>query len=77
MFKGNLFELSFCWMEGDSEMSGREQIIEKIKSLPDDLLKKVVDFIKSLEKTDPLEEVIGICEGPPYLAEKSDKYVYE
>ena len=76
MFKGNLFELSLCWMEGDSEMSEREQIIEKIKSLPDDLLKKVADFIKSLEKTDPLEEVIGICEGPPDLAERHDKYVY-
>lgn len=77
MFKGNLFELSLCWMESDSKMSEREQIIEKIKSLPDYLLKKIADFIKSLEKTDLLEEVIGICEGPPDLAEKSDKYVYE
>jgi len=40
-------------MDDGSEMSGREQIIEKIKSLPDYLLKKVADFIKSLEKTDP------------------------
>lgn len=56
-------------------MSEREQTIEKIKSLLNDLLKKVADFIKSLEKTDPLEEVIGICEGPPDLVERHDKYV--
>ena len=29
-----------------------------------------------MEDTDPLANVIGVCEGPPDLAERHDKYVY-
>ena len=57
-------------------MIEREQIIEKIKTLPDDALKKIADFIKTLEEEDPLDKVIGICEGPRDLAERHDKYAY-
>lgn len=62
-------------------MIDREEIIAKIRTLPEDLLKEVAEFIKSLEekerkRKDPLSEVIGICEGPPDLAERHDKYVY-
>jgi len=31
---------------------------------------------KSKESSDPLSQVIGICEGPSDLAEKHNKYVY-
>jgi len=59
----------------------REEIIAKIRTLPEDLLKEVAEFIKTLEekerkKKDILSEVIGICEGPSDLAERHDKYVY-
>ena len=64
----------------------REYIVERIKSLPEDALKEVIDFIEFLEakrkveegnvEGDPLARVIGICEGPPDLAERHDKYVY-
>lgn len=61
-------------------MIDREEIIAKIRSLPDDLLKEVAEFIRRLEeekhKKDVLSDVIGICEGPPDLAERHDKYVY-
>ncbi len=69
-------------------MIERKHIIEKIKSLPDDTLREVLDFIEFLEEKrrreeekrkegkDPLAEVIGICEGPSDLAERHDKYVY-
>lgn len=57
-------------------MIEREQIIKKIKTLPEDALKKIVDFIKTLEEENPLDKVIGICEGPHDLAEKHDKYAY-
>jgi hypothetical protein len=67
-----------------------EYIIERIKSLPDESLKEVTDFIEFLdakrkrlfeekekkEKGDPFAKVIGICEGPSDLAERHDKYVY-
>ena len=59
-------------------MIDREEIIAKIRSLPDDLLKEVAEFIRRLEerrKKDVLSNVIGICEGPPDLAERHDKYV--
>jgi hypothetical protein len=71
-------------------MLEREYIVERIKSLPDESLKEVVDFIEFLEakrkrlveekekeeEADPLARVIGICEGPSDLAERHDKYVY-
>jgi hypothetical protein len=61
-------------------MIDREEIIAKIRSLPDDLLKEVAEFIRRLEeekrKKDVISDVIGICEGPPDLAERHDKYVY-
>lgn len=71
-------------------MVGREHIIERIKSLPDESLKEVTDFIEFLEAKrkrlveekereegeDPLTTVIGICEGPPDLAERHNRYVY-
>jgi len=68
-------------------MIEREQIVEKIKSLPDVTLKEVAEFIEFLEarrerfyeeekKEKALSEVIGICEGPSDLAERHDKYVY-
>ena len=70
------------------KMLKREYIIKKIKSLPEDSLKEVADFIEFLEdkreeipekkekKDDPLSKVIGICEGPSDLAEMHDKCVY-
>lgn len=61
-------------------MIDQEEIIAKIRSLPDDLLKEVAEFIRRLEeekrKKDVLSDVVGICEGPPDLAERHDKYVY-
>ena len=67
-------------------MLEREYIVERIKSLPEDTLKEVIDFIEFLEakrkveegnvEGDPLAKVIGICEGPSDLAERHDKYVY-
>ena len=71
-------------------MLEREYLVERIKSLPKDSLKEVVDFIEFLEAKrkrlveeekkrvggDPLTKVIGICEGPYDLAERHDKYVY-
>ena len=72
-------------------MLEREYIVERIKSLPEESLKEVTDFIEFLEakrkrlvdeegrkkeEGDPLSKVIGICEGPSDLAERHDKYVY-
>ncbi len=72
-------------------MLEREYIVERIKSLPDESLKEVTDFIEFLEakrkrlveeaekkkeEEDPLTKVIGICEGPSDLAERHNKYVY-
>jgi len=70
-------------------MLKKEYIVEKIKSLPDDALEEVVNFIEFLEvkknrlakeekkeEGDPLSKVIGICEGPSDLAEQHNKYVY-
>lgn len=72
-------------------MLQREYILEKIKSLSDESLKEVTEFIEFLEakrkklveekkgkkeESDPLSKVIGICEGPSDLAERHDKYVY-
>jgi predicted ATPase with chaperone activity len=66
----------------------RDSLIQKVKSLPEDSIKEVMDFIEQLEKKkrktgekkkekkDLLEDVIGICEGPPDLAERHDNYVY-
>jgi predicted ATPase with chaperone activity len=66
----------------------RDSLIQKVRSLPEDSLKEVMDFIEQLEKKkrktgekkkekkDLLEDVIGICEGPPDLAERHDNYVY-
>jgi len=69
-------------------MLEREYIMKRIKSLPEDTLEEVADFIEFLEvkkkivekkekeEVDPLSKVIGICEGPSDLAEMHDKYVY-
>jgi hypothetical protein len=66
-------------------MLQREYIVKRIKSLPEESLEEVVDFIEFLEskrkrlsivKEDPLSKTIGICEGPSDLAEKHNKYVY-
>jgi len=69
-------------------MLERAHIMERIKSLPEESLKEVADFIEFLEakrmrsfeegkaKKDSLDKVIGICEGPSDLAERHDKYVY-
>mgnify|MGYP001089166009 CR=1 FL=1 len=71
-------------------MIQRGHIIERIKSLPEESIKEVADFIEFLEakrkrlveeggkkgEEDPLSKVIGICEGPSDLAERHDKYVY-
>nr|MDO8080039.1 DUF2281 domain-containing protein [Candidatus Freyarchaeota archaeon] len=65
----------------------RDNLIQKVRSLPEDSLKEVIDFIEHLEKKrktgerkkekkDFLADVIGICEGPSDLAERHDKYVY-
>ncbi len=67
------------------QMLQREYIVKRIKSLPEESLEEVVDFIEFLEskrkrlsivKEDPLSKTIGICEGPSDLAEKHNKYVY-
>ena len=71
-------------------MLEREYIVERIKSLPEESLKEVTDFVEFLEAKrerlveevekegweDPLSKVIGICEGPSDLAERHNKYVY-
>ncbi|WXG41516.1 MAG: DUF2281 domain-containing protein [Candidatus Freyarchaeum deiterrae] len=67
----------------------KDSLIQKVRSLPEDSLREVMDFIEHLEekkkretekkkkeKKDLLEDVIGICEGPSDLAERHDKYVY-
>ena len=60
--------------------------MNRINSLPEDILEEVIDFIDFLEskrkklspvKEDPLSKTIGICEGPSDLAENHDKYVYK
>jgi hypothetical protein len=67
-------------------MASREQVIEKIKTLPDESLSEVADFLEQLEdrsrlkpkkKADILSRVIGACEGPADLAESHDRYAYE
>nr|MDO8080322.1 DUF2281 domain-containing protein [Candidatus Freyarchaeota archaeon] len=70
-------------------MMDRDSLIQRVISLPEDSLKEVMDFIEHLEekkrktggkkkeKKDLLADVIGICEGPPDLAERHDKYVYD
>jgi len=69
-------------------MLEREYIVERIKSLPEESLKEIADFIEFLdakrrrsveegkEEGDPLTKVIGICEGPSDLAERHNKYSY-
>ena len=67
-------------------MASREQVIEKIKTLPDESLGEVADFLEQLEdrsrlrpkkKTDILSRVIGTCEGPADLADIHDRCAYE
>lgn len=75
------------------KMVTREHLIERIKSLPEERLEEIADFVEFLEGkkgkeagqvttgmdkggVDFLSEVIGICEGPPDLAENHDRYVY-
>ena len=72
-------------------MLEREYIIERIKKMPEENLKEIVDFAEFLdakrrrlveeeekegEGGDPFTKVIGICEGPSDLAERHDKYLY-
>jgi len=71
-------------------MAGMDDLMERIKSLPDESLQEVTDFIEFLEAKrkrragdkakkagkDPLAAVIGICEGPSDLAEKHTTYIY-
>jgi hypothetical protein len=71
-------------------MAGMEDLMERIKSLPDESLREVTDFIEFLEAKrkrmagakakkegkDPMAAVIGICEGPSDLAEKHTTYIY-
>jgi hypothetical protein len=71
-------------------MEEREYVIGRIRLLPKKGLREVADFIEFLEKkrremekregkkgeSDPLSDVIGICEGPSDLAERHDKYLY-
>ncbi len=64
-------------------MFNRKMIIKKIESLPEEDLSAVADLLDTLErretrrsKGNTLEEVIGICEGPPDLADKHDSYAY-
>ncbi|MCD6483654.1 MAG: hypothetical protein J7L47_00925 [Candidatus Odinarchaeota archaeon] len=57
-------------------MIKREHIIRKIKTLFDDALRERANFIKTLEEENPLDKVIGICEGTRDLAEMHDKYAY-
>lgn len=65
-------------------MIDKKAIIRKIESLPDADLKKISEFLSSLEdrpdardyKADALSRVIGICDGPQDLAEKHDSYAY-
>ena len=67
-----------------------EYIVKMVKSLPDESLMEVANFIEFLEvkrtrlvekeekkeKGDLFAKAIGICEGPSDLAEGHDKYVY-
>ena len=69
-------------------MLEKEIIAERIKSLPEESLREVADFIEFLEVKrerlveggkegdNPLTGVIGICESPSDLAGRHDKYVY-
>jgi len=66
-----------------------EYIVKRVKSLPDESIRGVANFIEFLEvkrtrlvekeekeKGDLFAKAIGTCEGPSYLAERHDKYVY-
>jgi hypothetical protein len=67
-----------------------EYVVKRVKSLPDESLMEVANFIEFLEvkrtrlvekeekkeKSDLFAKAIGICEGPSDLAEGHDKYVY-
>ena len=65
-------------------MAEVEFIIEKIKRMPEEHLREIAEFIKSLESkkksadegANLLSAAIGICEGPSDLAERHDRYVY-
>jgi hypothetical protein len=67
-----------------SIMTDREAIIKKIQSIPDVDLQEVARLLDLLEgektarkrKPDALSRGIGICEGPPDLAEEHDSYAY-
>jgi len=67
-----------------------EYIVKRVKSLPDESLMEVANFIEFLEvkrtrlvekeekkgEGDLFAKAIGICEGPSDLAEGHDKYIY-
>ena len=63
-------------------MIDKKAIIRKIESLPDADLKKISEFLSSLEerpdarncRANALSRVVGICDGPQDLAEKHDSY---
>jgi hypothetical protein len=65
-------------------MADREAIMKKIQSLPEVDLQEVARLLDSMEeekaarkrKPSALSQVIGICEGPPDLAEEHDSYAY-
>jgi hypothetical protein len=69
-------------------MSGVEDLMKRIKLLPEESVREVTDFIEFLEakrakraertaeEEDPIAAVIGICEGPSDLAEKHTTYIY-
>jgi len=72
-------------------MAGVKDLMERIKSLPDESVRELTDFIAFLEAkrakrkaeeaakeegNDPIAAVIGICEGPSDLAEKHTTYIY-
>lgn len=72
-------------------MSGVEDLMKRIKLLPEESVREVTDFIEFLETkrakrkaeeaakkegNDPIAAVIGICEGPSDLAEKHSTYIY-
>ncbi len=70
-------------------MTKREQLIKKIKALPDDSLSEADKLIDKLmeskrvkalnytqDESSSLMGVVGICSGPNDLAERDNQYIY-
>ncbi len=64
-------------------------ILEEVKGLSEEEGKKILDFIQRFKystklkksplkpnRQDPLENVIGCCNGPTDLSKKHDLYIY-